>query len=112
MAWDLGIASLLALGALSIAVGLLVQLMGGSEAPDWLWVRVAAVYFVIGAWLTDAWFGWASAGQLTVEDVVLVGLAPVPAVLLVARSMSRRGGRGRRRRARSSGVPRPTARPL
>jgi hypothetical protein len=94
MAWDLGIAALLVLAAVSIGVGLLAQLVSGSRAPTWLWVRVSAVYFVVAAWITDAWFGWATADQLTLEDMFLVGLAPVPAVVLVTRALYR--GRGRR----------------
>ena len=94
MAWDLGIEALLVLAAVSIGVGLLAQLVSGPHAPTWLWVRVSAVYFVVAAWLTDAWFGWATADQLTLEDMFLVGLAPMPAVVLVTRALYRGHGRG------------------
>jgi hypothetical protein len=97
MAWDLGIEGLLVLAALSIGVGLLAQLVSGPHAPTWLWVRVSAVYFVVGAWITDAWFGWATTDQLTLEDMFLVGLAPIPAVVLVTRAVYRGHGRRWRR---------------
>lgn len=100
---DLGFAALLALSAVSVGVGLLAQLLCGPSAPTWLWVRVAAVYLVIGAWVTDAWFGWAGADPLTLEDMLLVGLAPVPAVVLIALAgnrANRRAATSRPRRAR------------
>ena len=103
MAWDLGIAALLALGALSVAVGLVVQLICNSDSA-WFWVRVAVVYFVVCAWMAYAWFGWASAGDLTIEDLLLVGIAPIPAVVLVVRSTAH--GSGRRAGRHSKPAPR------
>jgi hypothetical protein len=102
MEWDLGIAALLELAALSVLVGLLVELICGPGAPDWLWVRVSLVYFVVAAWITDAWFGWLTPGGLTIEDMLLVGLAPLPAVVLVTRSMYHADGRGSGKRGRPS----------
>ena len=99
MGWDLGAAALLQLAALSVVVGLVTQLLCGPDAMPWLWVRVSAVYFVVGAWITEAWFGWVSPGGLTFEEVLLIGLAPVPAVVLVVLSMEH-GSRDRPRRPR------------
>ena len=108
MGWDLGIAALLELAALSVLVGLVVELSCGPAAPDWLWVRVSLVYFVVAAWITDAWFGWLMPGGLTFEDMLLVGLAPIPAVVLVTRSMYHADGEGSGKRGRPHGHRRPT----
>jgi len=86
MGGHLGIVVLLEFAALSVVVGLIVQFLCGRDAPVWLWVRVSVVYFVVGAWVTDAWFGWAMPGGLTVGDMLLIGLAPIPAVVLVTRA--------------------------
>ena len=113
MAWDLGTAALMELAALSVVVALVVQLSCGPNAPAWLWVRVSAVYFVVAAWITDAWFGWVMPGGLTFEDMLLIGLAPLPAVILVTRSIYHADRRRSPRRGGSApGSRHPTPRAL
>jgi hypothetical protein len=97
MGWDLGAPVTLELAALSVVVGLINQLLCGPDASPWLWVRVSVVYFVVGAWITDAWFGWVGPRGLTFEELLLVGFAPLPAVVLVVLSMEHGSGHRPRR---------------
>jgi hypothetical protein len=113
MGWDLGAAALLELAALSVVVGLVNQLRGGPDATPWLWVRVSTIYFVVGAWITDAWFGWVSPGGLTFEEMLLIGLAPLPAVALVVLSTEHGSGHRTRRRGKPPRASRhPSPRPF
>jgi hypothetical protein len=112
MDWDLGLVGLMTLGSVAIGVGLVAQLLAGASAPNWLWLSVATVYLVVGVVIGEAWFGWASLDQLSLEQLLLIGLAPIPAVVLITRSLTSRGvsdgssGRGPTRRSRH---PRPRA---
>jgi len=106
MDWDLSIVGLMALGSVAIAVGLVTQLLAGADAPSWLWLSVSGVYFVIGVLLGEAWFGWLTVDDLSSEDVLLLVLAPIPAVVLVTRSLSARCGVGSAPRPRRPGRPR------
>jgi hypothetical protein len=85
--WDLGLEGLLLLAAASIGVGLVTQLVFAPSAPLRLWITVSVVYFVVGVWITDAWFGWTTTDELSFEDLLLIALAPMPAVVLVTRSI-------------------------
>ena len=100
MTWDLGSGGLLYLAAMSIAFGLLAQVLARRVAPDWLWAVVAAVYFGLGVLVSEAWFGWATEEDLqpnidglSRDEVLLVGLIPVAVAVVVTRWMAKRRGR-------------------
>jgi hypothetical protein len=110
MDWDLGLVGLMTLGAVAIGVGLVAQMLVGASAPNWLWLSVAGVYLVVGVVIGEAWFGWATLDQLSLEQLLLIGLAPLPAVVLVTRSLTSRGasdGSSARGPARKPRHPRP-----
>lgn len=97
--WDLGIAGLLLLAAMSLAFGLLAHLIVGRHVTRWLWLYAALAYFVVGILVSEAWFGWATGEELqpnidglSFDEVQLVTLAGLIAAL-TARFMLRRKGR-------------------
>lgn len=97
--WDLGIAGLLLLAAMSLAFGLVAHLIVGRHVARWLWLYAALAYFVAGILVSEAWFGWATEEDLqpnidglSFDEVQLVTLAGLIAAL-TARSVLRRKGR-------------------
>ena len=80
MEWDLGLKGLLYLAAMSIGFGLVAQLLSGRAAPKWLWPLVSAVYFGVGLFVSEVWFGDTTEEEL---QPIIDGLA------------HRRGARGR-----------------
>jgi hypothetical protein len=100
MDWDLGSNGLLYLGAMSLGFGLLAQLLSVRTVPKWLWALVSAICFGIGILVSEFWFGWATEEDLqpnidglSRDEVLLVGLVPVAAALVVTRWMARRHAR-------------------
>ena len=97
MAWDLGIVGLLYLGGMSLVFGLLAQLLAWRAGPKWLWALVAACSFGVGLFVSEVWFGWATEEDLqpnidglSFDEVLLIGLVPVIATILVARYLAPR----------------------
>lgn len=97
--WDLGSAGLLLLAAMSLAFGLVANLIVGRHVTHWLWLYAALAYFVAGILVSEAWFGWATEEELqpnidglSIDEVQLVTLAGLIAAL-TARFMLRRKGR-------------------
>ena len=100
MQWDLGLSGLLYLAGMSIAFGLLAQLLAWRAAPKWLWALVAVVYFAVGLLVSEFWFGWATEEDLqpnidglSRDEVLLIGLIPVAVAVVVTRWMARRHAR-------------------
>jgi hypothetical protein len=100
MDWDLGSNGLLYLAAISIAFGLLAQLLSWRAAPKWLWGLVSGVYFGVGLLVSEFWFGWATEEDLqpnvdglSRDEVLLIGLVPVAVAVIVTRWMARRHAR-------------------
>ena len=118
MEWDLGLRGLLYLGAMSVVFGLLAQLLSWRVAPKWLWAVVSAVYFGLGLLVSEVWFGWATEEDLqpnidglSRDEVLLIGLVPVAAAVVVTRVMAkRRAGHGDHEGARARGRGDPTPR--
>src|SRR5512134_2230266 len=102
MRWDLGLVGLGLLVAMSLGFGLIAQLLGGRATTRWLWLIAAATYFVSGLFISEVWFGWATEEELqpnidglSFDEVLLIGLIPGVAAVLVTRRVTRR----RRQRA-------------
>lgn len=97
MEWDLGLKGLLYLAAMSIGFGVVAQLLSGRAAPKWLWPLVSAVYFGVGLFVSEVWFGDATEdelqpiiGGLARDEVLAVGLIPVAVAVVATRLWTRR----------------------
>ena len=97
MQWDLGLQGIGVLALMSLAFGVFTQVVFWGTASRWLWLAAAAVSFIVGLFISEIWFGWATEEELqpnieglSFDEVVLgfvVGVAVVlGARLLVARS--------------------------
>lgn len=100
MQWDLGLQGLGLLIAMSLGLGVIAQLVAGRGTTRWLWLIAAGAYFVGGLLISEVWFGWATEEDLqpnidglSFDEVLLIGLVPVIAAVLVSRYVSRRGRR-------------------
>jgi hypothetical protein len=99
MQWDLGPQGLGLLAVMSIAFGGTAQLLVGRDTTRWLWAIAAATYFAAGLFISEVWFGWATAADLqpnidglSFDEVLLIGL--VPGLLVVGLALYRaRAGR-------------------
>lgn len=99
MTWDLGSTGLLYLAGMAIIFGLIAQLLSWRSGPRWLWAVVAGAYFGIGLLVSELWFGWATEEDLqpnidglSRDEVLLIGLLPVAAAVIVTR-LARRHAR-------------------
>jgi hypothetical protein len=99
MHWDLGLQGLGLLIAMSLAFGVVAQLVMGRAGGRWLWLIAAAGYFVVGVFISEVWFGWATQEELQPNidglsfDEVLLGLVPAIATVLGIRHVTRRNRR-------------------
>lgn len=91
MQWDLGLQGVAVLALMSLAFGVFTQFVFWGHATRWLWLAAAAVMFVVGLFISEVWFGWATEADLqpNIEglslDETLLGFAIGIAVVLVAR---------------------------
>jgi hypothetical protein len=90
MQWDLGLAGLGMLLALSVTFGIIAQLVVGRVTTRWLWLIASATYFVAGLFISEVMFGWATEADLqpnidglSFDEVLLFGLVPGILVVLV-----------------------------
>jgi hypothetical protein len=97
MQWDLGPEGLGLLIAMSLAFGVIAQLVMGRATTRWLWLIAAAGYFVGGLFISEVWFGWATQEELqpnidglSFDEVLLLGLVPGIVTVLVTRYVTRR----------------------
>ena len=99
MQWDLGLQGLGLLIAMSLGFGVVAQLVVGRAVTRWLWLIAAVGYFVVGLFISEVWFGWATQEELQPNidglsfDEVLLGLVPGIATVLVIRHVTRRNRR-------------------
>ena len=96
MQWDLGLQGLGLLLLMSLAFGGLAQLLGGRRVTRWMWAIAGATYFVGGLLISEVWFGWATEEELqpnvdglSFDEVLLIGLLPGVAAVLVTRYVER-----------------------
>lgn len=104
MQWDLGPLGMGLLASMSLAFGLIAHLVAGRATTRWLWLIAAVTYFVGGILISEGWFGWATEEDLqpnidglSFDEVLLIGLVPGIAAVLVTRYVTHRA----RRRSRS-----------
>jgi hypothetical protein len=97
MQWDLGLQGLGLLIAMSLGFGLIAQLLVGRRTTPWMWLIAAATYFVGGLFISEVWFGWATQEDLqpnidglSFDEVLLIGLIPGIAAVLITRYLTRR----------------------
>lgn len=102
MEWDLGIQGVGLLVAMSLGFGVIAQLVAGRVTTRWMWLIAAGTYFLSGLFISEIWFGWATEDDLqpnidglSFDEVLLIGLIPGIAAILITRYVARR----RRRRA-------------
>lgn len=101
MQWDLGPAGLGLLLTMALAFGLLAQVVAGRWAGTrLLWLVSATTYAVAGLLISEWWFGWATEEELqpnidglSFDEVLLIGLLPGIASVLVTRYVVRRRDR-------------------
>ncbi len=91
MEWDLGLQGIGVLALMSVGFGVVAQLVFGRATTRWIGLIVAAVHFVSGLFISEVWFGWATAADLqpnydglSFDEVLLIGLVPVVVTVLVA----------------------------
>jgi hypothetical protein len=98
MRWDLGPQGLALLVAMSLAFGVIAQIIGRT-VTRWMWLIATPVFFAMGLFISEVWFGWATEEELQPNidglsfDEVLLGLIPGIAALLITRYMVRRNRR-------------------
>lgn len=99
MQWNLGPAGLGLLALVSLAFGLLAQLVAGRMTSPQLWVIAGLGSFVAGLFVSEVMFGWATGAELqpnidglSFDEALLGGaiggLASVLATWYVARTRS------------------------
>jgi hypothetical protein len=100
MEWDLGLQGIGILLVMSVAFGILTQVVFWGHATRWLWLAASAVMFVIGLVVSEGLFGWATEEELqpnidglSFDEVVVTFLVAI-VVVMVARAF---GGRRIRR---------------
>jgi hypothetical protein len=100
MQWDLGLQGLGVLVAMSLGFGVIAQVFFGRTTTRWLWAIVSTVHFLGGLFISEVWFGWATEEDLqpnidglSFDEVLLIGLVPVVAAVLVSMYVAQRGRR-------------------
>jgi hypothetical protein len=100
MQWDLGLQGLGVLAAMSLGFGVIAQVFFGRTTTRWLLAIVSTVHFLGGLFISEVWFGWATEEDLqpnidglSFDEVLLIGLVPVVAAVLVSMYVAQRGRR-------------------
>ncbi|MFZ5872159.1 MAG: hypothetical protein ACOYXW_16725 [Actinomycetota bacterium] len=105
MTWDLGPLGLGLLVAMALVFGALAQLI---VRMRWTWLVAAGGYFLVGLFVSEVMFGWATEEELqpnvdglSFDEVLLTGLVPGLLTVLLVRYLTRRS-RDRRAHPRPS----------
>jgi hypothetical protein len=100
MQWDLGLQGLGVLVAMSLGFGVIAQVIFGRTTTRWLWAIVSTAHFLGGLFISEVWFGWANEEDLqpnidglSFDEVLLIGLVPVVAAVLLSMYVAQRGRR-------------------
>ena len=95
MEWDLGWQGLGTLLVLSVAFGVFTQAVFWGRASLWLGVIAGAISFVVGLFISEVMFGWATEADLQPNidglsfDEVVLGFLLGGALVLVGRFLVR-----------------------
>jgi hypothetical protein len=95
MQWDLGPEGLALLVVMSLVFGVVTQLVFWGRGVWWAGLVGAAVSFVLGLFISEVWFGWATETELQPNigglsfDEVLIGYLLLGVVMLVLRYVTR-----------------------
>jgi hypothetical protein len=96
--WDLGLEGIAVLAVMSLGFGVFTHLLLWRHETRWAWLIAAAAFFVMGLFISEGLFGWATVEELqpnidglSLDEVLLGFLISVPA-LLVAHYVTRRAG--------------------
>ncbi len=98
MQWDLGLQGIAVLIGLSLAFGIYTQLVFWNRASLWLGPIAGAVSFVVGIFISEALFGWATAEELQPNidglsfDEVVLAYVVGAIIVLAARYLTRDRG--------------------
>ncbi len=96
MQWDLGLQGLATLLGMSLAFGVFAQLLFWNRATWWVGPLAAVGFFVLGIFISEVMFGWATAEDLqpnieglSFDEVLLGGYGVGIPVMLVLRYLAR-----------------------
>jgi hypothetical protein len=93
--WDLGTEGLALLVVMSLVFGGFTQLVFLGRGVWWVGLVAAGTSFVIGLFISEVWFGWATEAELQPNidglsfDEVLIGFLIMGVGVLVARFLTR-----------------------
>jgi hypothetical protein len=97
MTWDLGLAGVGLLLAMSLGFGVLAQVLAGRGRTRRLWLISSASFFVSGLVTSEIWFGWATEADLqpnidglSFDEALLLGLLAGVASVVVTRYVTSR----------------------
>jgi hypothetical protein len=62
--WDLGLQGLAVLGVMSLVLGAFTHLVFWGHATQWMWLIASVGFFVLGLFISEVWFGWATEEEL------------------------------------------------
>jgi hypothetical protein len=100
MTWDLGLAGVGLLLAMSLGFGLVAELAAGrGRTTRWLWLIASASFFLSGLLTSEVLFGWATEEDLqpnvdglSFDEVLLFGLLAGVLSVVLTRLVTRRHG--------------------
>lgn len=99
MQWDLGLEGISTLVLMSLVLGVFTQVLFWGTSSRWLWLPASVAYFVLGLFISEVWFGWATEAELQPNigglsfDEVLLGFIAVAVVIVLARILVARSHR-------------------
>jgi hypothetical protein len=93
--WDLGLQGLAVLAVMSLAFGAFTQVVFLGRGVWWVGLAAAVLSFLAGLFISEVWFGWATAEELQPNidglsfDEVLIGYLIGGVIVLVVRYLTR-----------------------
>jgi hypothetical protein len=97
MQWDLGLQALGLLVVMSLGFGLVAQLAFWSRTTRWVWLIGTTAFFVVGLFISEVLFGWATQEELqpnidglSFDEVLMLGYGVGVPIVLLVRYLTRR----------------------
>jgi len=101
MTWDLGAQGLGLLLVMAAGFGVVARLLARTTLSHGRWLAVVVVYFVIGLFVSEVWFGWATEEDLqpnvdglSFDEVLLLGSLLSAGFVVALRYVLRHGDQG------------------